>query len=190
MPGWKRCLSHKVWTMRSVSHGHPIMQRRRSQPFEVSITSLLPLLRDQAHSVATLKHAMKKIQDTEEADTRIFVHARDATQDGCKSLIKANDTDVVIIAVSVLPSLQQLGVQSMWIDFGQGANAQWIPVHELLSAIGPEKANEILYFHAFTGCDVMSAFHRKGKKYAWLTWDVCEEVSETFTRQPLSHRGF
>ena len=54
----------------------------------------------------------------EEADIRIFVHARDATQDGCKSLIiKANDTDVEIIAVSVLPSLQQLGLQSMGIDF-------------------------------------------------------------------------
>ena len=38
--------------------------QKRSQPFEVSITSLMPLLRDQAHSVATLKHAMKKIQDT------------------------------------------------------------------------------------------------------------------------------
>ena len=29
MPGWKRCLSHRVWTMRSVSHGYPIMQHRR-----------------------------------------------------------------------------------------------------------------------------------------------------------------
>ena len=122
----------------------------------------------------------------EKADTRIFVHARDATQDGCKFLIiKANDTDVVIIAVPELPSLQQLGLQSMWIDFGHGANARWIPVHELLSAIGPEKASGILYFHAFTGCDVVSAFHGKGKKSAWHTWDVCEEVSETFTR--LSH---
>ena len=42
---------------------HHAMQKR-SQPFEVSITSLLPLLRDQAHSVATLKHTMKKIRDT------------------------------------------------------------------------------------------------------------------------------
>lgn len=50
----------------------------------------------------------------EEADARIFVHARDATLDGSKSLIvKANDTDVVIIAISVLPSLQQLGLESM-----------------------------------------------------------------------------
>ena len=69
----------------------------------------------------------------EEADTRIFVHARDAILGGTKSLIiKANDTNVVIIAVSVLPSLQKLGLQSMWIAFGQGASAGWIQVHEVV----------------------------------------------------------
>ena len=35
----------------------------RGKPFEVSITSLLPLLRDQAHSVATVKHVMDKIKE-------------------------------------------------------------------------------------------------------------------------------
>ncbi len=37
--------------------------QKRSLPFEVSITSLLPLLRDQAHSVATVKHVMGKVHD-------------------------------------------------------------------------------------------------------------------------------
>ena len=54
----------------------------------------------------------------EEADTRKFVIAQDATQRSCISfIIKAIDTNVVIIAVSVLPSLQHLGLHSMWIDF-------------------------------------------------------------------------
>ena len=35
----------------------------RSLEFEVSITTLLPLLRDQAHSIATVKHVMDKVQD-------------------------------------------------------------------------------------------------------------------------------
>ncbi len=118
----------------------------------------------------------------EEADTRIFVHARDATTDGSKSIIiKANDTDVLVIAISVLPSLQELGLENMWIAFGQGAKARWIPVHEVVSAIGPEKARGIPYFHAFTGCDVVSAFRGKGKKTAWQTWNVFDDVSETFT---------
>ena len=42
----------------------------------------------------------------EEADTRVFVHARDATSQNSKSIIiQANDTDVVVIAVSTMPCL-------------------------------------------------------------------------------------
>ena len=119
----------------------------------------------------------------EEADTRIFVHARHAILCGRKSLIiKANDTDILVIAVSVLTALQSIGLQNMWLAFGQGANARWIPVHEIVSAIGSQKASGILYFHAFTGCDTVSAFRGKGKKSAWLTWKVCDEATETFTK--------
>ena len=38
----------------------------RARPFHVSISSLLPLLRDEAHSVATIRHVMGKIRDTVE----------------------------------------------------------------------------------------------------------------------------
>ena len=72
----------------------------------------------------------------EEGDSRIFVHARDATLQCSKSIvIKANDTDVVVIAVATLPSLQDLGLQTMWIAFSQRASARWIPVHDIVSAI-------------------------------------------------------
>ena len=117
----------------------------------------------------------------EEADTRIFVHARDATIEGSKALvIKANDTDIVVIAVSVLPQLQEIGVETLWTAFGHGVGMKWIPFHELLNAIGPTRARGIMYFHAFTGCDVVSAFRGKGKKSAWQTWDVFDEVTATF----------
>ena len=122
----------------------------------------------------------------EEADTRVFVHARDSTLEGSKSIfIKANDTDVVVIAVATLPYLQEIGLEIMWIAFGQGASARWIPAHDVLTAIGPEKVSGILFFHAFTGCDVASGFRGKGKKSAWLTWNVRDEASETFSK--LSH---
>ena len=122
----------------------------------------------------------------EEADTRICVHARDAAIEGSKALaIKANDTDIVVIAVSVLPQLQEIGVETLWTAFGHGVGMKWIPIHELLTAIGPERANGIMYFHAFTGCDVVSACRGKGKKSAWQTWDIFDEVAETFSK--LSH---
>ena len=48
----------------------------------------------------------------EEADTRIFVHA---VEEGSKVLmIKANDTDVLVIAISVLSALQDIGLQQLW----------------------------------------------------------------------------
>ena len=40
----------------------------------------------------------------------------------------------------------------------------------------------MLFYHAFTGCDVVSAFRGKGKKSAWQTWDVCEEASGVFSK--------
>ena len=53
-----------------------------------------------------------------EADTWIFVHARYATETGSKVImVKASDTDV-IIAVSVLQELQELGFQQLWVTYG------------------------------------------------------------------------
>ena len=46
-------VSNLTW---SAHHG----TQKRNPEFEVSITSLLSLLRDQAHSVATVKHVMQR----------------------------------------------------------------------------------------------------------------------------------
>ena len=74
----------------------------------------------------------------EEADTQIFVHARHATEAGSNVImVKASDTDVVF-AVSVLQALQELGLQQLWVAFGQG---QYFA----------EKSKGMLFFHAFTG---------------------------------------
>jgi len=71
--------------------------------------------------------------------------------DGSKALmIKANDTDVVAIAISVIKSLKETGLEKMWIAFGQRGNFRLIPVHELVTTIGPEKASRLPFFHAFT----------------------------------------
>lgn len=125
----------------------------------------------------------------EEADTRIFVHVKSAVIQGHKSvMIKANDTDVVVIALHSMSFLKNLGLQNLWLAYGQGKHTCWIPMHELLESVGLSKASGILYFHAFTGCDVVSAFRGKGKKTAWQTWNVCD-VGETFkelSQFPLS----
>ena len=40
----------------------------------------------------------------------------------------------------------------------------------------------MLFFHAFTGCDAVSAFRGKGEKSAWQTWNVCDEASSVFSK--------
>lgn len=45
-----------------------------------------------------------------------------------------------------------------------------------------KKTRGLLFFHAFTGCDVVSAFRGRGKKSAWQTWAVCSEASEAFSQ--------
>ena len=50
----------------------------------------------------------------EKADTRVFLHSKHAAADGNKSImIKASATDVLVIAISILPLLQDLGVEKL-----------------------------------------------------------------------------
>lgn len=45
-----------------------------------------------------------------------------------------------------------------------------------------QKTKGILFFHAFTGCDVVSGFRGKGKKSAWQTWDMCADTTDVFAK--------
>ncbi len=46
------------------------------------------------------------------------MHTRDAAIEWYKALVvKSNDTDIVVIAVSVLPQLQEIGVETLWTSF-------------------------------------------------------------------------
>ena len=95
------------------------------------------------------------------------MYVKDAVKEGFKTvMISANDTDVLEIAVATFSQLQELGLQELWLAFGQGRNLKWIPVHELTSTLAPKRSSGILFFHAFTGCDTVFAFHGKGKTSA------------------------
>ena len=40
----------------------------------------------------------------------------------------------------------------------------------------------LLFIHAFNGCDVVSAYHGKGEKTAWHTWNAWPEASTVFRK--------
>ena len=55
----------------------------------------------------------------EEADSRLFLHARHAVEQGHTSLIiKASDTDVLVKAINVFQILNDNGLEKLWIAFG------------------------------------------------------------------------
>ena len=45
--------------------------------------------------------------------------------------MKESDTDILVIAISVMSTLQAIGLQQLWIVFDQGRNTRWIPEHGL-----------------------------------------------------------
>ena len=75
--------------------------------------------------------------------------------------------------------LAEIGLEKLWLAFGQGGNLRWIPIHDSRNNIGPDKAKGITFFHACNGCDV-SAFRGKGKSTALQKWDVYPEATIVF----------
>lgn len=116
----------------------------------------------------------------EEADTRMFVHANHAAASGAKTiLVKANDTDVLVIAISIMSMLKDLGVEHLQFEFGQGHNIKWIPVHEISASLGQEKSTGISFSTLSLAATLFLLFVVK-KKAAWQTWNVCPESTAIF----------
>ena len=121
----------------------------------------------------------------EEADTRVFVHVADMLHRGHTSImVRTTDSDVVIIAVSVVQHLRSLGLQELWVAYGTGASFRYIPAHNVARHLGDARSLGLLTFHSMTGCDTVSAFFGKGKKTAWEVWQQFPDV--TWALQRLS----
>ena len=91
----------------------------------------------------------------EEADTHMFLHAKHAAIGGSKSInIVSSDTDVVVIVVA---ALGDLNVDHIWMTFGKGKALRWIQIHDIVRSLSP-RSEALPFFHAFTGCDTVSAF--------------------------------
>ena len=112
----------------------------------------------------------------EEADTRLLLHARDAVQKGYRKLcIRTVDTDVVILAIAMF---SQINPDELWLAFGIKLHFRYIPFHEIVRGLDPVMCKTLPVFHAFTGCDTVSAFGGRGEKTAWNVWKVFPDVTE------------
>ena len=119
----------------------------------------------------------------EEADTRIFVHVKHAADSGHRKIVvKTVDTDVVVLAISLFQSLQ---IEELWVEFGVGKQLRWLPIHEYVTNLGESVCKGLRFWFAFTGCDTVSSFAGRGKKYSWTVWRSHPDVNETFERYAL-----
>ena len=114
----------------------------------------------------------------EEADSHIFLHVANAVNEGLQKVtIRTVETDVVVLAVSFI---KQLPIQELWISFCTGRSFKYIRAYVICNGLGNDKAKALPGFHCFTGCDTVSAFHGKGNKSAWETWNVYGEDTAAF----------
>ena len=103
--------------------------------------------------------------DQEEADTRIVLHARDATLRGFQQVnVVCRDTDVLLLLLAHQPYL----CEAIWMFSGTAKRKCHIPLH--LIELEEEKRASLLAFHALTGCDTTSQFVGVGKKSAWAVF--------------------
>ena len=94
----------------------------------------------------------------EEADTKIILHAVDATSRGATDLrIYSPDTDVFVLALRRYSSLCR---NTLFIT-GTGRNHREIELHPIYQALGPERAAALPAFHALSGADNTGCFFRK-----------------------------
>ena len=116
----------------------------------------------------------------EEADTRIFLHAKNISAAGHQKIsVKTVDTDVVMTVIAIC-LFDQLNVEELWIEFGNGIHLRWFPIHVYAAKLGKKMCQSLLVWFAFTGCDTVSAFHGRGKKITWNVLKNYPPIHDTF----------
>ena len=122
----------------------------------------------------------------EEADSCMIVHANHAALQGhLKILTRRVDTDVVVLAVSVV---ETLGPEyELWLIFATDKHFRHLAAHKIVIGLRPKKAQALPMFHALTNCDTVSSFVGHGEKIAWTIWNALPHLTDamlTLSRAP------
>ena len=107
----------------------------------------------------------------------IITRSRLCTTRSQKIMLWTVDTDVVVLSTAIF---KNLAIDEMWISFGMGKSWRYIPIQELVTILGPDRAKGLPVFHALTGCGQTSSFAGRGKVTAWDTWERYPDVTTAF----------
>ena len=113
----------------------------------------------------------------EEADTRVLLHALHAARSRFASVvIVSEDTDVLVLLLafrSFIPS-------SIFIKCGSHTRVKYIEVSRVVESVGANVCRSLPGFHAFSGCDTVSAFAGRGKVAGYRIVTRNAEFQEMF----------
>jgi len=112
--------------------------------------------------------SIDSLQSTqEEADTRIILHAVSLSRDHSRVIVRCDDTDVLVLLIYYSSRKQLTDKAHMYA--GHSGKERYIPVHEIVTQLGPTVCECLPAIHAITGCDTTCSFHRIGKRTAYST---------------------
>lgn len=129
-----------------------------------------------SHCRATQKDMAHLQSNQEEADTKILLHALDATSDGATEVqIHSPDTDVFVLS---LRRYSELCHNTSFVT-GTGQHHRVIKLNPIVDALGNAKTAALPAFHALSGADNTGSFSGKGKQTCWKTFlEADEPVTE------------
>ena len=104
---------------------------------------------------ASLVNDLKSSQ--EEADTRILLHASD--QGYTSVIVVSEDTDVFVLLIAFAKEIPA----SLYQKRGTSTRVRYMHIRKLRAVLGDKLSQALIAFHAFTGCDIVSAFAGRGK---------------------------
>ena len=114
----------------------------------------------------------------EKADTSMFLHLKMAKLEGYQNVvITSEDTDVFILVMCITSASDITIYQKR----GAAARSRFINVSAISNAIGSGQSKCLPGFHAYTGCDTVSAFAGKGKLKSWKLLQKEEKYEEAFS---------
>ena len=125
-----------------------------------------------AECTATQRDVTHLASNHEEADTKLVLHAIEATSNGASSIeICSPDTDVFVLALRYFPDL----CDGTTFVTGTGEKRRSIPLKPIYDALGPCKATALPGLHALSGADVTGSFAGKGKLAFWKAFKCASD---------------
>ena len=119
---------------------------------------------DSASAKSSKREVANLCANHEEVDSRLIVHAKNAIACNFKRIVvMCRDTDVLLL---LLYHIGRTDVE-VWTVSGTAKQKKCYPVHAIASKLDDDVLNNILGFHALTGCDTTSSYSGISKTTCW-----------------------